>query len=156
MKKAYRFNWIDALVCLLLVALAAGAVYKFTVSDKTSRAAATDTITYVVQIPAGKDSTLDSLRVGDTLFDSDSGNAIGTIQDISSEPALRIVTLPDGTAEWGEIEGRYDAYITVEAAGSITADRQYLINRTYQVQVGAERSMNTRYRSFIGMIWDIL
>lgn len=156
MKKAYKFNWIDVLVCLLLVVLAAGAVYKFTAADKTGSAAATDTITYVVQIPAGKDTTLESLEIGDVVYDSDSGNAIGTVTKVETEPALQIIPYPDGTAQWAPIEDRFDTYITVEAAGTVTAVGERFINRTYQIQVGADRNMNTRYRSFTGVIWDIL
>lgn len=155
MKKAYKFNWIDALVCLLLVLLAAGAMYKFTAAEHTS-AANNDTIRYVVQIPAGKDSTVDAVRPGDVLYDSDSGNAIGTVTEVNAEPALKEISLPDGTSAWGTIDDRYDLYITVEAEGTVNDRREYLVNRTYQIQIGAEHHMNTRYRSFIGLVWDIL
>ncbi|MCI9469132.1 MAG: DUF4330 domain-containing protein [Oscillospiraceae bacterium] len=155
MKKAYHFNWIDALVCLLLVLLAAGAMYKFTAAEHTG-AANHDVIRYVVQIPAGKASTVDSVRPGDVLYDSDSGNAIGTVTEVNAEPALKEIPLPDGTCEWGTIDDRYDLYITVEAEGTVNDRRERLVNRTYQIQVGAEHTMNTRYRSFTGLIWDIL
>lgn len=155
MKKAYKFNWIDALVCLLLAVLVAGAMYKFSAAEYTS-AAHTDTITYVVQIPAGKVTTVDCVQPGDVLYDSDSGNAIGTVTEISTEPALKEIPLPDGTCEWGAIDDRYDLYITVQADGTVNERRERLVNRTYQIQIGAEHNMNTRYRSFIGLIWDIL
>ena len=45
-KKQYHFNWFDVFVCLLLAVLAAGAFFKFAVSDKTASAGAADTITY--------------------------------------------------------------------------------------------------------------
>lgn len=154
-EKTYHFNWIDALVCLLVIALALGVFYKFVVSDKSGSASATDTITYVVQVPAGKASTLDALRVGDTLYDSDSGNAIGTIVAVDPVPAETAIPLSDGTAQWGTIEGRYDTYITVEATGIVTNERQYMVNKTYQINVGSEKSMNTLYRSFVGRIWAI-
>lgn len=154
-EKSYRFNWIDALVCLLVIALALGVFYKFVVSDKSGAASAEETITYVVQVPAGKASTLGAIQVGDTLYDSDGGNAIGTIVAVDAIPAETAVLLPDGTAEWGTIEGRYDTYITVEASGTITDSRQYMVNKTYQINVGSERNMNTLYRSFVGKIWAI-
>lgn len=155
MKKAYKFNWIDALICLLLVVLAAGAMYKFSAAEHTS-AANTETITYVVQIPAGKVTTVDCVQPGDVLYDSDSGNAIGTVTEVIAEPALKEIPLPDGTCEWGAIDDRYDLYITVQADGTVNERRERLVNRTYQIQIGAEHNMNTRYRSFIGLIWDIL
>lgn len=154
-KKAYHFNWVDALVCLLVAALALGAFYKFTVSDKTSSVTATETITYVVQVLGGKDSSLSAFREGDALYDSDSGTQIGTITKVEAVPAETIVPLPDGTAEWGTMEGRSDVYLTVEATGTVTDSRQYLVNKTYQINVGSLRNFNTKYRSFEGTIWSI-
>ncbi len=154
-EKSYHFNWFDGLVCLLLAALCAGAFYKFAVSDKTGTAAATDTITYVVQVPAGKESTLAAFREGDALYDSDSGNQIGTITGIEDVPAETAIPYPDGTAQWGTIQDRYDVYLTVEATGTITETRQYLVNKTYQINVGAQKNMNTQYRSFYGRIMSV-
>lgn len=154
-KKQYHFNWFDALVCLLLAVLVAGAFFKFAVSDKTASAGAADTITYTVQVPAGKESTIDGVRAGDTLYDSDSGNVIGTVTDVAVTPAETIIAYPDGTAEWGTIEDRYDLYLTVEGTGVITASRQYMINKTYQINVGAQKNMNTQFRSFYGRIMSV-
>lgn len=154
-QKSWRFNWIDALVCLLVVLLAAGAFYKLVVSDKTSAASAADTITYVVQVPAGKDTTLTAFQAGDALYDSDSGVQIGIITNFESVPAETAIPYPDGTAEWGTIEDRYDVYLTVEASGTITSDREYLVNKNYQIRVGAQKNMNTQYRSFYGRIWSV-
>lgn len=154
-KKQYHFNWFDALVCLLLAVLVAGAFFKFAVSDKTASAGAADTITYTVQVPAGKESTIDGIRAGDTLYDSDSGNVIGTVTNVAVTPAETIIAYPDGTAEWGTIEDRYDLYLTVEGTGVITASRQYMINKTYQINVGAQKNMNTQFRSFYGRIMSV-
>lgn len=154
-KKQYHFNWFDALVCLLLAVLVAGAFFKFAVSDKTASAGAADTITYTVQVPAGKESTIDGVRAGDTLYDSDSGNVIGTVTDVAVTPAETIIAYPNGTAEWGTIEDRYDLYLTVEGTGVITASRQYMINKTYQINVGAQKNMNTQFRSFYGRIMSV-
>ena len=154
-RKTYHFNLIDAMVCLLVALLALGAFYKFAVSDKTSSAAAADTITYVVQVPAGKESTISAFTEGDALFDSDSGNQIGTIVQIEAVPAETVIPYPDGTAQWGTIQDRYDVYLTVEASGTVTESRQYLVNKTYQINVGAQKNMNTLYRSFYGRIMSV-
>ena len=50
---------------------------------------------------------------------------------------------------------RYDLYLTVEGTGVITASRQYMINKTYQVNVGAQKNMNTQFRSFYGRIMSV-
>ena len=94
-------------------------------------------------------------REGDALYDSDSGTQIGTITKVEAAPAETIVPLPDGTAEWGTMEGRSDVYLTVEATGTVTDSRQYLVNKTYQINVGSKRNLTTKYRSFEGTIWSI-
>ncbi len=154
-KKTYRFNWIDALVCLLVAFLAVGAFYKLVVSDRTSAAGAADTITYTVLVQGVKEQSLDAVRVGDALYDSDSGNQVGVVTAVDVEPALQAMTYRDGTAHWCVMDGRRDLYLTVEAQGVITDKREYLVNRTYQVNVGSERNMNTQYRSFLGVIWSL-
>lgn len=154
-KKAYHFNWVDALVCLVLVLLTLGAVFKFVLSDKTSTAAAVDTITYVVHVTGLKDETVDAFQVGDELFDSDTGASVGVIQAVESIPAETVITYPDGTAQWGTVDGRSDVFLTVEAQGTVTADRQHMVNGTYRVSVGSQRNLNTLYRSFAGRIWSV-
>ena len=47
------------------------------------------------------------------------------------------------------------ATFTVEATGTVTDSRQYLVNKTYQINVGSKRNLNTKYRSFEGTIWSI-
>ncbi len=153
--KKFKFNWIDALVCVLIVALAAGAVYKFSVSGQSGIASAAEPISYTIYLAGARQGTVDAIQPGDTLYDNDSGNAIGTIESVEVKDAS--VVIPDntsGTAAMGTVEEKYDLYITVSASGSINGGAYY-VNSNYQLNVGSQRSLYTKYASFSAKIYNI-
>jgi hypothetical protein len=153
--KKFKFNWIDALVCLIIIAMAAGAVYKFTASGQTGNASAAEPIDYTILLTSARQGSVDAIKVGDTLYDNDSGNAIGTIDSIDVEPAAAIISdSSNGTITMGTVEDKYDLYIHVSASGSIGTGGYY-VNGNYQLNVGSSRTLYTKYASFSAKIYSI-
>lgn len=153
--KKRSFNIIDLGILLLVALLVCGTYYKFRVSDKTSTNAQNSQIKYVVTIPNARNYTLQALKIGDTLFDKDSGNAIGTISDISTEESKSMVLMPDGTAPWFPVENRYTINLTIEAQGSISQNT-YMVNKTYSINIGSTRNFCTKYVEWQSQISAIL
>jgi hypothetical protein len=153
--KKFKFNWIDALVCLIIVAMAAGAVYKFTVSGQSGNASAAEPIDYTILLSGARQGSVDAIQIGDTLYDNDSGNAIGTIDSIDVEPASTVITdSSNGTIQVGTIENKYDLYIHISASGSIGTGGYY-VNGNYQLNVGSSRTLYTKYAAFSAKIYSI-
>jgi hypothetical protein len=152
--KKHKFNWVDGLVILLVVLLIAGAVYKFRGNNVTSSAVPMEPVTYTVAVSNVRSGMADAFREGDTVYDGDSGNAVGTIAKVEISDSRVIMTKDDGTAVWGTREDRYDVVLTVEAQATVSGNT-CLVNRIYQLNVGSNRSLYTKYASWTGRITDI-
>ena len=148
-------NAIDAVIALIIIVIAAGAVYKFAFMDKTSTVTPMEPVTYTVEIKKVRSFTMDNVKEGDTLFDTASGSAIGKITKIDYTTAKEPMGLLDGTMIMAEVENRYDVLFTVEAEASTSGD-VYYINRSYEVVVGSTREFATKYSQFEGKVKEIL
>jgi len=95
--------------------------------------------------------------LGDLFYDQDysSGGALGEITAVEVFPGTKLAELSDGSLEMVPAEGCVDLVITVEGRGVIT-ERQYLLNRIYNLGVNASRSFYTPYALFTGTVTAIL
>lgn len=150
-----KVNAIDLCVLIIVIALAFGAYYKFVVMNKTSSSASTQRIEYKVEIERVRDVALNNLKLGDTLYDKTSGNAIGTITNIESEPAEGRIKYDDGSVAVGEVENRYNIILTVEADGVVNESGSF-VNRTYELLVGSKKKFVTKYIECDGSVSEIL
>lgn len=150
-----KINLIDAAIALVIIVIAAGAVYKFAFMEKTSTVSAMEPITYTVEVKKVRSFITENVREGDTLFDSASGSAIGTITKIEATPAKEPMGLLDGTLILAEVENRYDVVFTVEAEASKTGD-VYYVNRSYETVIGSTKDFLTKYSQFEGKVKEIL
>lgn len=152
--KKHKFNWVDLLVVLLVVLLIAGAVYKFRGNNVTSGTVPMDPVTYTVQISNTRKGLADAIQPGDTIYDGDSGNAVGTVASVNVQDARKLMTKDDGTVVWALLEDRYDVTITIEAQAVISGNT-CMVNRIYQLNVGSTRSLYSKYATWTGRITDI-
>ena len=155
MKAKRRLNWVDALILVLVLLLVAGTYMKFRVTGPTSVTTPQSPITYQLLITGTQQGLVDSLRVGDTVYDTDSGNAIGTIADLQVSGSQTLYTADDGTAHLAQTMERYDVLLTINAQGSIS-EQGYFVNKIYQLNIGAIRPFYTAYVSAQGRVVDIL
>lgn len=150
-----KINIIDLCVIAVLVVLVIGAYYKFVVMDKTSATSTMQKIEYQVRIEKVRSYSLNNIETGDKLYDKTSGNAIGTIVGVESEPATEKVRMPDGSIVMGEVENRINIILTVEAEGVVSESGSF-VNRTYELLVGSQRKFTTKYIECSGIISKIL
>ena len=137
-----KINIIDFCVIIIVIVLIAGAVYKFKFMDKTSNNVAMQPITYTVKVEKVRDYALNNIEIGDTLFDKTSGNAIGTITNVESEPAT------------DNVENRINIILTVEAEAVENSSGCY-VNRTYELLMGTQKKFMTKYFECDGYINSI-
>lgn len=155
MKKNFRLNWVDLLILVLVIGLAAGTYMKFRVSDTTNVVEPQTPITYQVQITNIRKTTVDALQVDDTLFDDSSKQAVGVIKDIEVTPALTLAVDTEGVYHWTDTDDRYDVILTVQAEGSVSGN-VYTVGRIYPLNIGSFRDFFTKYSTWQGRIWAIL
>ncbi|MCI1930809.1 MAG: DUF4330 domain-containing protein [Clostridia bacterium] len=148
-------NVVDIIVILLVIVIGAGTVYKFKFMDKTSKDVAMQPITYVVKVEKIRDYVYNNVKEGDELYDVTSGNPIGKITKIESEPATDYINMPDGTFKKVNVENRINAYFTVEAEG-VVSDSGHFVNKTFELLVGSHKKIMTKYFECEGTIDSIV
>lgn len=141
--KKRKFTWLDGLVILVVLALLAGTGMKFLFKETTAVTDEENRFQYQLEIQGIRQVTVDSLSVGDTLYDNSGKGEVGTIVDVQAVPARTTIAKDDGTLVDGTIEDRYDVVLTVEAEGE-KADGYYQIG-TYDIKVNNLSTYFTKY-----------
>jgi hypothetical protein len=147
---------IDVVVVLIVALLIAGVVIKFTVLEPTAINVDNTPITYEIKLSNAREYTVNALKAGDSVYDSDSGytDPVGVIGNIETSPAMREFSLINGKTAMLQVDGYYDITLTIEASGKIEEGR-YLVNRTYEIGVNSKRNFNTKYSMFEAQITGI-
>lgn len=153
--KALKINIIDIIVVLVIIFLVLGTAYKFLFMDKTSAVSSEVPISYTVLIKEVRQYSLDSIEVGDTLYDGSSGNAIGVISKIEKREATDAMADKDGVFYNVPIENRFDVTLTVDGKGSVSSEG-YFINKTYELVVNSNKTFMTKYYECNGRVGEIL
>lgn len=150
-----KFNAIDICVIIIVIVLAFGAFYKFRVNDKTKISGAMLPITYTVEVKRIRDYVYNNVKEGDLLYDKTSGNCIGKIVKINGTPAMESLSTIDGSYKNVEVQNRIDVVFTIEGEG-VKSDKEYLINKTYELVRGSSKKFMTKYFECDGKVGDIL
>ena len=151
--KKFKFTWFDGLLVAILLVLIAGTCIKFLSLGNTSTAKAADSFTYTIQIEGLRNYTVDAIQVGDALYEEAGKGCIGTISDVTVTPAVRVITLNDGTAVEAPVEDRYDVLVTVSAQGTVS-DSSYEIG-TYDIFVNHTDTFFTKYSIWYGYVQSV-
>ena len=119
-KKA-RFNFIDALIILLILAVIFAAVYLVMGVLRQPRNATTGNIEFDVRISSVDESYLSLIKNGETVKDSVTGAVIGTIVDVRTEKAKyygKTAVQEDGvrTVPTTAYEDKYDVYVKISTS----------------------------------------
>jgi len=143
---------IDLAVLAIAAVLVAALLMKDTASPIVNIAAPMDDISYELTISNMPEGRLNSLKVGDTLYDNETYNPVGTIADIKTEDCVISILKADGTFDYATVEGRYNVVLTVDAK-AITDERQHIyVNRSSLVALGWSLNVYTQASTFSGLI----
>lgn len=149
-----KINIIDLAVILIIILLIIGTYFKFFRLNQTSVTQTMVPIKYDIKIEGSRDLILDALQEGDTLYDQVSGNSVGVIERVVSEPAKQSIILADGTFKICDVPNRYDVTLTV-AAEAIQKDRAYFVNRSYELLMHTNKRFKTKYSNVTGKVMNI-
>lgn len=141
--KKHRFTWIDGLVLAVVLLLVIGTGVKFFVKDSTAVTQETIPFTYQLKIEGVRQCTVDSLQVGDTVFDNEGKGAVGVIRTVEATPAISLYYASDGTVEQVEYESRYDVVLTLDAEG-VPTEGAYKVE-TYTLKLNQSSLYFTKY-----------
>lgn len=142
-KKRFRFNAVDAVIVILVLAAAAVVGYViFTEKNNVAPQAEKVRINYVMMVNEMRSVYTDKVKVGDEVYESESEKYIGKVVQVSSTASKRTGTnRSNGDQVVTELENRRDLYVTVEADAELT-DNLYIVNG-FNVIVGGTLSFVT-------------
>lgn len=120
-RKKARFNFIDALIILFILAVIAAAVYLVMNVFRQPRAVNAGNIEFDVRISDVDESVLALIKEGDTVKDSVTGSVLGKIVSVRSEKAKYYGTVAveeDGilTLATTDYEEKYDVYVKISTS----------------------------------------
>ena len=148
-----KISIVDLAVLLLVLAIAAGSVWRF-----TSPAAALDqadaTINFTVRIEGVRDFTLENYHRGLRVYDRQAGQFIGHISDFRYTNFYELHPQFDGTIGWFAVPGRVTVYLDITATGRVTPTAVY-VEGTYEIAAGSLRYINTKYVQTSGRIYTV-
>ena len=153
--KKIRFNVVDILiVCLIILAIIAVKVRfkKYNSADGTSSQG--QKIAYEMVFNGVRQFTVDAFEVGDTVFDNLTGVEIGHITSKNTIPAETFVNMQDGSILKSTMADKWDLCIGIETDG-LVSDSAYYANKTVELKVGSDKTIDTKYAKSSGKISKI-
>ena len=118
-KRKHRFNFIDAVLIVLIIACAVLIFFKV----RGERAAEKNvTLSFVMQSEMISEDMAANVKAGDPVFDRETGVKIGEVSACDSRPAQYTGHSKSGAAVVSEVPGYRSLYITCEASGSDSGD----------------------------------
>ena len=147
-----KFNIIDLLIVIVVIALASATFIKFKTSDD---ALSKDTIIeYTLLVQAVREPTIVALDKEKALVDYETKKEIGEIIGVSQESAIGLEMLNDGKYKEVEYKDKYDLLLTIQAKGTETVDNYYTTSGKKLV-VGEKITIYNDYASTTGTVKSI-
>ena len=143
-KGKIKFNIMDALILVAVLAVTALLLYVFVFSETSSvQSAASDayTLTYVVEVSKISEDFADKIAAGDQVIDSSKKMHIGTVTAVEAQPHLHMGTdMHEGALVLNPVDDYVNLYITVQA-DAVLDGISYSING-YDLYVGANMHLS--------------
>ena len=140
-------NIVDILIIVVILALAAPAVFKFGVVNKNEAARVSDaaeTRTITAFIDEVRMPTVDALHGGDKIFDEKTGICIGTITEVSHKPYMKGVIAADGSVKQVEYPDYYSVSLTIEGP-VVEKEEGYFVEGVVELKTNSEMNTVTKY-----------
>lgn len=143
--KNKKFNIIDLLIVLLVIAVICAGVFAYMYFFKASEDVSTNTanIQFTIEVSGITEDAANSFKVGDTVTLGASASGSGVIKKTEVQK-YRMVTSDEenGTYLWSEVPGEYVALVTIES-NVVKTDTAYTTGSEV-VAVGKEMPFNAR------------
>lgn len=148
-----KFNIIDVLVILLIIAVIVGISVRFG-SNITTAVQSNEEFEYVVKVSSVRQYTIDALEKKGKLSDKKATVDLGEITDIEVEDATFLSEKADGSMVYAEQPGRYNAYVTIRTKGK-ESDNSYIMADSNELSVGRTTEILSKYVHTSGVIESV-
>ncbi len=150
-KRKTKFNIMDAIILVVLLAVVAVLLYVFVFSESGEAALGetdTYTLTYVVEVTKLSEEYADRVKVGAAVVDSSKKLPIGTVVAVEKHPHQHLGTnYTEGEMSLTTVDGYSDLYVTLEASATLSGI-------TYSVGGFEVRVGNKVYLAFSDLVCE--
>lgn len=158
MKSKPKFNVIDALIILLVLAVACAGVY--VIMNRRGNAAdtvsANKTILYSVEFTACEESLAEAFNaaIGTNVWVSEKERALAELTDVKVSPARKMITNAEtGEAVWAEVPELCDITVYLKSQGTETTNEVLADNSP--IRVGDEVSVKGKGMAGYGFVTSL-
>lgn len=148
-----KFNIIDALAIVLVLAVIVGLAVRFK-STVTTAVKSDEEFIYTVKVEGVRDYTVEALEKGGKLTDKKSEIDLGEIVSVDAVPAEVRSERADGKIVMAKQENRYTATVTIKTHGK-EADNSYITADSNELSVGRVTELYTKYVHTSGKIMSV-
>ena len=140
-KKKHKFNIVDFLILLLVVAIIGTAIYAvFAWSDiKALWSTSSKEILYVVELRGVDKDLINNVKAADVVIDSVSKNQLGTVQSAKSDPYSTLGYTVNTDGEYAATmitdDSKFNITLTISATAEYEKGIGYTVNGT-RIAVG--------------------
>ncbi len=142
-----KFNIIDALVLLLIIATAVGIFARYG-SRITAAVKSDEEFVYEIRVQSVRQYTIDALmetmNTKSRMSDKKATVDLGEITDVRVEDATILSEKADGTMTYAPQEDRYTAYVTIKTRGK-ESDNSYITADSEELSVGRQTEIYSKY-----------
>lgn len=151
--KKIKFNAIDFLILLFVIAAIVAVAFRSGLKDSLVAIRSNETIVYTLRINNLQAESFDMLELEDKLFSQKDDKPLGKIVGKSSRPAETYISLDTGKIVKTYIPERLDIFLTVECTGRVT-EEGCMLGGNYFVASGKRISAYTDTVSFSFEVTD--
>lgn len=132
-----RFNVIDLVIILAVLALIAAAVLRSGITDEMQKTEANDRAEVTVIIEGVSPSVAEAFHDGDTLYCTKNGAVFGTLDHFDTEPFVKYMESLTGELIKTESQSLITLRGTVTCKGARTQEGSFLLNGTQFISAGS-------------------
>ena len=153
-QKKHRFNIIDLVLILAVLACAAGMIIRSNVRE-TVLLNNEEKASVTILIEALLDDSTLAMHEGDTFYFSSNDETFGTMKTMELSPAKLRFFNSDGTVTITHYENRKDAVCTFEVSGFNT-DTGFMINGNTFMGCGGTFNLHSKYIELQCTVLDVV
>ncbi|MBQ3426541.1 MAG: DUF4330 domain-containing protein [Clostridia bacterium] len=152
-----KFNIIDLLVILLIIAVIAGLFVRFG-SSVTTAVKSDEEFECIVKVQSVRQFTVDalteSMETKSRLTDKKATVDLGEITGVECEPAEVLSEKTNGTMVYAPQEDRYNVYVTIRTHAK-ESDNSYILADSNELAVGRSIEIFSKYVHTSGLITKV-
>lgn len=145
-----RFNFVDAVIILLVLALIAAGAYKLLFVNR-ALALQNSQIEFKVFVEEVRMPTVESIIEGQPVRDVQTNTPLGTVKGVEAAPYQEAVPTWDGKVVMADVPEKYNVIITMESPAIVTDNNIMIGNK--EIKIGAQISVKSNIFSVTGIVF---